>query len=189
MDLPIQTSDIFKLLSKGQFISSNSSNKAICELFNVMDNEETFEALRKYFSHINFVLEKGDEYFYFSRAETKSDLENKIERAYKWIDIVDFLKTYDNAFGLGSRFSLSDILVKIKTDAELESKLEALSKSKETQQEILEKEIIKPLLDDTFIDLANDRTGEYKVLAAFKYIEQLIMIINISEDVNYEIPE
>ena len=79
--------------------------------------------------------------------------------------------------------------MKIKTDAELESKLEALSKSKETQLEILEKEIIKPLLDDTFIDIANDRTGEYKVLAAFKYIEQLILIINISEDVNYEIPE
>ncbi len=189
MDLPVQTTDIFKLLSKGQFISSNSSNKAVCELFNVMDNEETFEALRNYFSHINFVLEKGDEYFYFSRAETKSDLENKIERAYKWIDIVDFLKTYDNAFGLGSRFSLSDILVKIKTDAELESKLEALSKSKETQQEILEKEIIKPLMDDTFIELENERTGQYKVLAAFKFIEQLILIINISEGVNYEIPE
>lgn len=189
MNVPVQTAEIFKLLSKGQFISSNSSNKAVCELFNVMENEETFDNLRSYFRNINFVLEKGDEYFYFSRVETKSDLENKIERAYKWIDIVDFLKTYDNAFGSGSRFSLSEILVKIKTDAELETKLEVLSKSKDTQFEILEKEIIKPLIDDTFIELENDRTGQYKVLAAFKYIEQLILIINISEDAHYEISE
>ena len=189
MDVPVQTAEIFKLLSKGQFISSNSSNKTVSDLFNVIDNDETFESLRSYFRNINFVLEKGDEYFYFSRAETKSDLENKIERAYKWIDIVDFLKTYDNAFGSGSRFSLSEILVRIKTDAELETKLEALSKSKDTQLEILEKEIIKPLIDDTFIELENDRTGQYKVLAAFKYIEHLILIINISEDANYETPE
>lgn len=189
MDLPVQTSEIFKLLSKGQFISSNSSKRAISELYEVIDNEETFECLKDYFRHINFILEKGDEFIYFSRMETKSDLESKIERAYRWIDIIDFLKTYDNAFGPGSRFSISEILVKIKTDAELEGKLEALSKNKETHKDILEKEIIKPLEDDTFIELENERTEQYKVLSAFKYIEQLILIINIFEGANNEIPE
>lgn len=189
MNVPTQTAEIFKLLSKGQFISSNNSNRTISDLYNVIDNEDAFDSLKDYFSQINFLLERGDEYFYFSRVETKSDLENKIERAYRWIDIFDFLKTYDNSFGSGTRFSLSDILVKIKTDAELETKLEALAKNKNTHLDILEKDIIKPLLDDTFIELENERTGQYKVLAAFKYIELLIMTIVISEDASYEATE
>lgn len=186
--MPEQTADIFKILSKGQFISSNSSNKIVNDLYNIIDSEDNFENLRDYFKQINFILERGDEYFYFSRSETKIDLENKIERAFKWIDIVDFLKTFDNSFGSGYRFSPSEILVKIKLDAELETKLEALNKNKEPQQDILDR-VLKTLSDDSFIELENERTGQYKVLAAFKYIELLILTINISEEVQNEILE
>ena len=31
------------------------------------------------------------------------DLERKIEQAFKWIDILDFFKTFNNSFGSGSR--------------------------------------------------------------------------------------
>ncbi|MDR3226798.1 MAG: hypothetical protein LBT56_03910 [Prevotellaceae bacterium] len=188
MNVPVQTADIFKILSKGQFISSNSSNRIISDLYNVIDSEDNFENLREYFKQINFILERGEEYFYFTRNEAKIDIENKIERAYKWIDITDFLKTFDNSFGLGFRFSPSEILVKLKLDAELETKLESLNKNKEPQQDALER-ILKTLADDSFIELENERTGQYKVLAAFKYIEQLILTINISEEVQNEIPE
>jgi hypothetical protein len=188
MKVPEQTADIFKILSKGQFISSNSSNKTISDLYNIIDSENNFEDLREYFKQINFILERGEEYFYFSRNETKIDLESKIERAYRWIDIVDFLKTFDNSFGSGYRFSPSEILVKIKLDAELETKLEALNKNSEPQQDILDK-VLKTLTDDSFIELENERTGQYKVLAAFKYIELLILTINISEEAQNEIPE
>lgn len=188
MKVPEQTADIFKILSKGQFISSNSVNKSVSDLYNIIDADENFETLRNYYQHINFVLERGDEYFYFSRNETKIDLENKIERAYKWIDIVDFLKTFDNSFSSGFRFSPSDILHKIKLDAELETKLELLNKNADNQQDALNK-ILKTLADDTFIEVENERTGQYKVLSAFKYIEQLILSINISEEIQNEIPE
>ncbi|MDR2968182.1 MAG: hypothetical protein LBV32_01090 [Tannerellaceae bacterium] len=188
MKVPEQTADIFKVLSKGQFISSNNSNKTVSNLYNIIDGEDNFKNLHDYFKQINFILERGDEYFYFSRNETKIDLESKIERAYKWIDIVDFLKTFDNSFGSGYRFSPSDILVKIKLDAELENKLEGLNKSKEPQPDILDR-VLKTLSDDCFIELENERTGQYKVLAAFKYIEQLILTINISEEMQHEIPE
>lgn len=192
MKVPEQTADIFKILSKGQFISSNSSNKTNSDLYNTIDSEidgeDNFKNLREYFKQINFILERGDEYFYFSRNETKIDLENKIERAYKWIDMVDFLKTFNNSFSSGYRFSPSEILVKIKLDAELETKLDTLSKNAEPQQDTLDR-ILKTLTDDSFIELENERTGQYKVLAAFKYIEQLILTINISEEVQNEIPE
>lgn len=188
MKVPEQTADIFKILSKGQFISSNSSNKAVSDLYNIIENEANTDNLREYFKQINFNLEQGDEYFYFSRNETKIDLENKIERVYKWIDIVDFLKTFDNAFGSGFRFDMSDIVNKIKLDAELESKLDQINKNKKTREEIL-KEIIDGLVKEGFIELESERIGQYKTLTAFKYIEQLLLAINISEEVQDEIPE
>jgi hypothetical protein len=190
MEVPIQTADIFKILSKGQFINSNSSTKSVSDLYKVMEDEQNFENLFEYFRNINFTLEKGDEYFYFSRPESKVDLETKIEAAFRWIDIIDFFKTYDNSFSSGYRFTPSDILVRIKIDAELETKLEGLKKhtDKEKQQDILDK-ILKKLIDDTFIELENEITHQYKVLTSFKYLEQLILTINIPEDVRNEIPE
>lgn len=190
MKVPAQTSEIFKILSKGQFISSNSSDKTIYTFYDVIDEEENFEILFEYFLNINFVLEKGDEYFYFSRPENKVDLENKIETAFRWIDIIDFLKTFDNSFSAGYRFTPSDILVRIKTDAELETKLDGLKKhiDKEKHQDILDK-ILKKLIDETFIELENEITHQYKVLASFKYLEQLILTINIPDEVKNEIPE
>ena len=190
MEVPVQTANIFKILSKGQFISSNSSDKNISNLYNIIEDDENFDNLYDYFININFVLEKGDEYFYFSRPENKIDLEKKIEKAFEWIDIIDFFKTYDNAFSAGYRFSPSELLVRIKTDAELETKLEGLKKhtDKTKHQDILDK-ILKRLMDDTYIELENEITHQYKVLASFNYLEQLILTINIPDDVRNEIPE
>lgn len=190
MKVPVQTAEIFKILSKGQFISSNSSDKVISSLYNVIDEEQNYENLRDYFENIHFILERGDEYFYFSRPETKVDLEKKIERAFEWIDIMDFLKTFDNAFSPGYRFTPSEIMVRIKTDAELETKLEALKKhtNRAIHQDILDR-VLKKLIDDTFIELENDITHQYKVLASFKYLEQLILTINIPDEIIDEIPE
>ena len=49
--------------------------------------------------------------------------------------------------------------------------------------------ILKKLIDDTFIELENEITHQYKVLTSFKYLEQLILTINIPEEVRNEIPE
>src|SRR5690606_1373992 len=178
-------------LSKGQFICSNSSDELIRKLYNTIDEEENFEFLYNYFLKINFILEKGNEYFYFSRMENKIDLERKIEQAFKWIDLLDFLKTYDNTFGAGYRFSPSDILVKTKVDAELKTKLESLKKyspGKERHLEIIEK-VLEMLEKDKFIEIENSITHQYKVLTSFHYLEQLVMTIHIPEEIINEIPE
>lgn len=190
MEVPAHTSEIFKILSKGQFISSNSSDKIISNLYNVIDNEDNFENLYEYFLNINFVLERGDEYFYFSRPETKVDIENKIDAAFRWIDFVDFLKTFDNSFGSGYRFTPSEILVRIKSDVELETKLDSLKKhtGKENHKDILDK-VLDKLIADSFIELENEITHQYKVLNSFKYLERLILIINIPDEIRNEIPE
>lgn len=191
MEAPKYTAAIFEMLSKGQFICSNSSDELIRKLYNTIDEERIFEFLHEYFLNINFILERGNEYFYFSRTENKVDLERKIEQAFKWIDILDFLKTYDNSFGAGYRFSPSDILVKTKVDAELKSKLEGLQKyspGKEKQADIIEK-ILETLEKDKFIEMENSILHQYKVLSSFHYLEQLVMTINIPEETIHEIPE
>lgn len=191
MEAPKQTAVIFEILSRGQFICSNSNDESIRKLYSTIEEEQTFNYLYNYFLSINFILEKGDEYYYFSRVENKIDLERKIEQAFKWIDILDFFKTFDNSFGSGYRFTPSDILVKLNLDAELKSKLEGLKRhsgGKDKFGEIIDK-ILEDLKKDRFIELENEISHQYKVLASFKYLEQIVTTINISEDVKNEIPE
>ncbi len=191
MEAPKQTAAIFEILSRGQFICSNSNDEAIRKLYSVIEEEQNFDFLYDYFLSINFILERGDEYYYFSRVENKVDLERKIEQSFKWIDILDFFKTFDNSFGSGYRFTPSDILVRLNLDAELKSKIEGLkrhSNGKEKVSEVLDK-ILADLVKDKFMDIEDSNFHRYKVLASFKYLEQIIMTINISEEVRNEIPE
>lgn len=185
------TSHIFEILSKGQFISSNTSHEVIRQLYNEIDDNDNFERFYDYFIEIDFILERGNEYFYFSRKESKPDLERKLEKALHWIDILDFLKTYNDAFGSGYRgFTASDIFVATNVDVELKSKLDGLKRSikKEKHLEIID-EILKILQNDRFIELENPITESYKVLAAFDYLENLVITINITEEIAHEIPQ
>jgi len=188
MNIPRQTADIFELLSKGQFICSNSVDDNTRKLYNIAD--ENFDDLSAYFLAIGFVLEKGDEYFYFSRTESKADMERKIEQAYRWIDILDFCKAFNNSFGPGFRFTPSDILVQVKMDASLKDKLATIKKSgsEVSNQERVER-IISDLEKFGMLELENEINQTYKVAASFKYLEQLIVSIHIAEEVQYEIPQ
>lgn len=183
-----RTSEIFELLSKGQFICSNSSDERIRTLYNVIEEHE--DELAAYFAQINLSLEHGDEYFYFSRRENRTDLERKIESAYKWIDILDFFKAYDNSFGPGTRFSPADIVVQLNVDAVLKSKLPALRRyTKENKFAESVQKLIDLLCREGIIELENELTHSYKVLASFSYLENLIMSIHIPEEIQNEISE
>jgi hypothetical protein len=182
------TAEIFEVLSKGQFISSNSSDEPVRKLFSVI--EENFAELERYFSEINFNLERGDEYFYFSRPESRVDLERKIESAYKWIDILDFFKAHDNAFAPGYRFTPSDILVKLNVDVMLKGKLAGLKRySREDKYADAIQKLIDLLCREGFAELENDVNHSYKILSSFSYLEDLVMSIHIPEDIQDEIPE
>ena len=109
----------------------------------------------------------------------------------KWIDIIDFLKTYDNSFGSGTRFLIAEILARLGVDADLKNKLDGLKKyapAKEKYSDILER-VLDQLERDNFIELENNISQEYKTLASFSYLEKLVLTINIPEDIQHEIPE
>ncbi|MCE5179463.1 MAG: hypothetical protein LLF81_10010 [Porphyromonadaceae bacterium] len=191
MNVPRQTAQIFEILSKGQFICSNSSDVEIKRLYDLLDEEENYEKLYNYFRQINFTLEKGDGFFYFSRVENRADLERKIKQSFKWIDLIDFFKTYDSSFGTGTRFVPSEILVRLNMNAELKTKLNALktyAPEKTKYSDILSK-IINDMRNDRFIELENEISEQFKVLSSFKYLEELVLSIQITDEAINEIPE
>ena len=181
------TADIFEILSKGKFICSNSVDDNIRKLYNVID--EQFDDLYNYFIAINFVLERGDEYFYFSRNEVKATLESKIDQAYRWVDVVDFFMAFNNSFAPGFRFSPADILMQVKIDASLKDKLENMKRltSDGSYQERITSLVDKQMVAPGFVELENEIMQQYKVLASFNYIKQLIVSIQIQAETVHEI--
>lgn len=186
------TAEIFEILRKGQFICSNSPEDSIQTLYKILDDDDTFNDLYEYFYQINYVLESGDEYFYFSRTTEKNvDLERKLEKAFGWIDILDFFKTYDSSFDVGFRFTPSEIDSQLKNNADLKTKLENLKKIGSDKKNYLDviKKIIEKLAKDNYISLENEISETYKVLSSFNYLKDLINTINIPEEIANEIPE
>jgi len=179
--LPRQTATIFEKLSKGQFINANSNVADQRELFSVIENH--FEDLAEYFRQIGFGLEYGDDYFFFSRDEDKVSMERKITVAFKWIDIVDFFKTFNNSFAPGFRFSPDQINEEVKVNGLLENKLQQFHKQSTTgsSREQIQK-LIDQLEREGFIEKVDDYYDTYKVMASFHYLENLILAIEVYDE-------
>ena len=180
--IPDHTAAIFDYLQKGQFISSHSTNEDIRTLYDMIDDD--FEALSVYFAQIGYTLERGNEYFYFSRTEPRITLEQKILRAYYWIDVLDLFKTYDDTFGPGYRFQPEQILVEANINVMLQNKLDGIRKhfsDKDVRKEVLEN-MIRQLTRDSFLELENEKPNTYKVMSSWNYLERLIESINIYDD-------
>lgn len=187
--LPESTSAIYEFLQKGLFISSNSTSEEVRALYN--DIDEHFESLQCYFSKINIILERGYEYFYFSRVEPRATLEQKILKAYYWIDVLDFFKTFDETFGPGYRFQPEQILVESNINVVLQNKLDGIRKhfsDKDIRKEVLDN-MVRQLTRESFLELENEKTNTYKVMSSWHYLEKLIESINIFDETEDEKPE
>ena len=88
------TQRIYERLSRGEFLSVDSSDTSIRHLYE--DIEENFDDYADFFKEIGLQLEAGNGYFFFSRiGEGKQSIEQKLESFSKWLDYLDFLKTYN----------------------------------------------------------------------------------------------
>lgn len=180
------TNEIFKRLSRGQFISSNSVDPDVRALYN--DIEENQDEYTAYFSQIDFMLTAGDGFYYFSRKESKVVTENKLLRLFQWIDYLDFLKSFDTTLCSGTQFKLSQIEVRVSADLELREKLSRLYPDITSNRDKIRK-LADEMAAMGFAEVVNEADEEYQVTSAFHYIEQIIMCINIDEEVKDEIPE
>lgn len=172
------TKEIFDILSRGGFISQNSVMQQRFHMYDAI--EDDFQDYQDYYLGIGFKLESGNGYYYFSRTENRVELADKVQRLVQWIDRVDFLKTFNNIFGSGFTFTKSNILEKFSSDIELKEKARNLYTDVKTNEEKIDK-LIADLERQGFAELENELEGRYKVTAAFKYIEELIDCINITE--------
>ncbi len=172
------TKDIFDILSKGGFISQNSISEHRSHLYDAI--EDDFQDYREYYEGIGFLLEGGNGYYYFSRTENKVELSDKVQRFATWIDRLDFLKTFNAAFGSGFSFRKSNILEKFSSDIELKEKASHLYTDLKNNDEKMDK-LVADLERQGFVELENELDGTYKVTAAFHYIEELIDCLTIIE--------
>lgn len=182
IQIPAHTADIFDHLQKGLFINSNSCDENIRQMYDEIDDH--LEALSFYFAQIGYTLERGNEYFYFSRTEPRITLEQKIARAYYWIDILDLFKTFNETFGPGYRFQPEQILVEANINVMLQNKLDSIRKhtsDKEIRKDVLDN-IIRQLVKDSFLELENEKNNVYKVMSSWHYLERLVESINIYDE-------
>jgi hypothetical protein len=184
MELPKQTHKIYNHLLKGNFLSDNTTDPQLRELYEV--TQRYLESLKEYFRHIGLLLVEGDGYYHFARQESRSGLESKIDQAYKWIDLLDFFKTFNPEFTAGFHFSISEIAEEVKVNGGLKEKLsEAQSYTRITSGKAVEqiRALVKLLEEASFVTLENENEESYKVLSAFHYLEELIKRIEITETV------
>jgi len=180
------TKEIFEILSRGGFISHNSTDERRRRYYDLLEEDE--QQYAEYYSGIGFILEGGNGYYYFSRSEPRQVVQDKVERLAEFIDIVEFLKTYDPTFGVGYEFIRSDLQARMASDIELREKAERLYRDKHNHQEIVDK-LIDRMRNLGFIELLSEVDASYRVTSAFNYIEELINMISVAEEVKDEIPE
>ena len=64
-NLPKQTHEIFSVMARGNFISSNGTRDGMNRLYDVINNPENFDRLQAYFNIIRYNIERGNNFFYF----------------------------------------------------------------------------------------------------------------------------
>ena len=173
------TKEIFDILSRGAFISANSVKAQTRHFYDAI--EEDREAYEQYYKGIGLSLEGGSGYWYFSRTETKVELQDKLQRFCRWIDRLDFLKTFNSAFGPGFSFRKPTILEQMPADIELKEKAGRLYQERLSLEEIVDK-VIDDLEKAGFAEKENELDGTYKVTTAFHYLEELVDCLTISEE-------
>ena len=181
------TQRIYERLSRGEFLSVDSSDTLIRHLYE--DIEENYDDYADFFKEIGLQLESGNGYFYFSRiGEGKQSIEQKLESFSKWLDYLDFLKTYNQSFTAGYQFRKSHLIEQISLDIELKEKAGHLYKKygAGSYLEIVNK-LLQEMLGMGFAECINEQDESFKITSAFHYAEELVNMIQIANE--DEIPE
>ncbi len=182
-NLPRQTHEIFAVMARGNFISSNGSRDGMNRLYDVINNPENFDRLQAYFNVIRFNIERGNNYFYFSKlGEPNSELEKKLERFERYIDIIDLLASMDNKITIGSRFRPTEIAEECNANVRLKQKLQKIPLYRSETLHNKVREICELMSRDSFLELEDEKTESYKVLDSYTYLLDVINAVSIYED-------
>jgi len=174
--IPKQTPEIFSILSRGQFISSNGSRG---KLYDIVSYEDNYTLLKEFFSYTGYTLEHGHNYYYFSQPEEPNmSLEKKLEQFAYYIDVMDFFSSMDQKPTVGTRYRVTQIAEECFSNERLKQKILALSRREKMVDKVAE--IANDLTQSGFFEQEDEDT--YKVMDAIHYLEQVISLITIEDD-------
>lgn len=176
--IPHQTADIFARLSRGYMISANSSDASQSDLYWAIHAHEA--ALRQYFAAIAFDLIQGPGYYYLARRESRSTVEDRVERMARLIERMTWLKLYDPHMGSGSQVTVSELLEAVQQQAHLRRRLRAMSvkgsPSDDRDRLLL---LLRSLERESFAEQIQEQPPIFRILASFHYLEQLLRSLYI----------
>lgn len=182
-NLPKQTHEIFAVMARGNFISSNGTKDGMNRLYDIINNPENFDRLQAYFNVIRYNIEHGNNFFYFSKLnEPNSELEKKLERFERYIDIIDLFASMDNKITIGSRFRPTEIAEECNANVRLKQKLQKIPLYRSETLHNKVREICDLMSRDSYLELEDEKTESYKVLDAYNYLLDVINSIAIYED-------
>jgi hypothetical protein len=183
-NLPKQTHDIFAIMARGHFISSNGSKDNMGRLYDIINNPENFDRLQAYFNVIRYNIERGNNYFYFSRLnEANSLIEQKLETFERYIDVIDLFASMDNKITIGSRFRPSEIAEECNANVRLKQKLQKIPMYRSETLLNKVRDICNLMTRDSFLEIEDEQTESYKVLDAYTYLLDMINAISIYEEI------
>ena len=184
-NLPKQTHEIFAIMARGHFISSNGTKDGMGRLYDIINSAENFENLQNYFSQIRYRIERGNNFFYFSKIdEAPSLVEKKLETFEKYIDIIDLFASMDNKITIGSRFRPSEIAEECIANVRLKQKLQKIPLYRSETLSNKVREICDLMSRDSFLEKEDEVSENYKVLDSYSYLLDIINAIAIYDDTN-----
>ena len=183
LNLPRQTHDIFAIMARGHFISSNGSKDGMGRLYDIINNPENYDRLQAYFNVIRYNIERGNNYFYFSKInEANSIIEKKLETFERYIDIIDLFASMDNKITIGSRFRPGEISEECNANVRLKQKLQKIPMYRSETLVNKVRDICDLMARDSFLELEDEQSESYKVLDAYTYLMDVINAIAIYEE-------
>src|SRR5438552_16960573 len=148
-----------------------------------MSGMDNFDNLQGFFGHIRYRIERGNNFFYFSKIdEANSIVEKKLETFEKYIEIIDLFASLDNKMTIGTRFRTGSLAEECVSNVRLKQKLQKIPLySSETLHNKV-REICELMSRDSYLELEDEKTESYKVLDAYAYLLDVINAIAIYED-------
>jgi len=181
--LPKQTHDIFAIMARGHFISSNGSKDGMNRLYDIINDPENFDNLQDFFSNIRYRIERGNNFFYFSKIdEANSIVEKKLETFEKYIDIIDLFASLDNKITIGTRFRTGSLAEECNANVRLKQKLQKIPLYRSETLHNKVREICDLMSRDSFLEREDEASETYKVLDSFSYLLDVINAIAIYEE-------
>jgi condensin complex protein MksE len=181
--LPKQTHDIFAIMARGHFISSNGTKDGMNRLYDIINEPENFENLQNYFGVIKYRIERGNNFFYFSKVdEINSIVEKKLETFEKYIDIIDLFASMDNKITIGTRFRTGALAEECNANVRLKQKLQKIPLYRSETLHNKVREICDLMSRDSFLEREDEASETYKVLDSYAYLLDVINAIAIYEE-------